>query len=253
MDTDIEKSHGCLRLVLIDDLPLRRASIKSLLDDWAREDHLRLEAIEPESIGDKLTDTDVQLIVFNIGGASMGTPEMRERVDTARHFLPSVPLVIISDSDDVGEVIEVLKAGASGFICAQISPSVVFQALRFIMGGGVYFPANALLQAKDMARGEDWRKSRAAKDSGYCASLTVRQNSVLRLLQKGYSNKHIARELSMCESTVKVHVRQIMRKLGASNRTQAALCGIEHGEPTETTRRSPSSVVAEPGASTLGL
>ena len=53
--------------------------------------------------------------------------------------------------------------------------------------------------------------------------LTCRQADVLRLLRRGQSNKYIARELCMRESTVKVHVRQIMRKLGASNRTQAAL------------------------------
>ncbi len=57
--------------------------------------------------------------------------------------------------------------------------------------------------------------------------LTQRQHAVLKLLQQGQSNKRIARELRMCESTVKVHVRQIMRKLGACNRTQAALCALE--------------------------
>jgi DNA-binding NarL/FixJ family response regulator len=53
--------------------------------------------------------------------------------------------------------------------------------------------------------------------------LTSRQTDVLHLLRSGQSNKYIARELNMRESTVKVHVRQIMRKLGAANRTQAAL------------------------------
>lgn len=229
MHTGIGKLQGNMCLMLIDDLPLRRASIRRLLEDWAAEDELQLETIEPDSIGADLSDMEVQLIVFNIGGASLAAPALKARVDTLRQVLPQVPLVVICDNDDVNEVVDVLKAGASGFICARIAPPVVFQALRFIMGGGVYFPANALLRANDIDRSDDWSRARGPRDPNYCANLTARQNSVLRLLQKGYSNKHIARELSMCESTVKVHVRQIMRKLGASNRTQAALCGIEQG------------------------
>lgn len=237
MHTGIEKSQGRLSLLLIDDLPLRRASIRRLLEDWAGEDHLDLEAMEPDNIKSDLAETEPQLIVFNIGSSSLTTPGLRTRIETLRQELPQVPLVIICDNDDVSEVVEVLKAGASGFICSRIAPTVVFQALRFIMGGGVYFPANALLQANETDRSEEWVRSREGKDGSCCSNLTARQNSVLRLLQKGYSNKHIARELSMCESTVKVHVRQIMRKLGASNRTQAALCGIEQSSMSESSPR----------------
>src|SRR5690606_26939929 len=80
-----------------------------------------------------------------------------------------------------------------------------------------YFPREALLAARTgsgtLAHGGDLSNSR----------LTLRQHEVLEGLRYGKSNKHIARELNMQEATVKVHVRQIMRKLGASNRTQVAL------------------------------
>ncbi|MFH3478239.1 LuxR C-terminal-related transcriptional regulator [Xanthobacter variabilis] len=251
MHTGIEKSQGRLCLMLIDDLPLRRASIRRLLEDWAGEDELQLDTIEPENSQIEIVETDTQLIVFNIGGASLSSPGLRTRVEALRQDLPRVPLVIICDNDEVSEVVEVLKAGASGFICSRIAPAVVFQALRFIMGGGVYFPANALLRANEADRSDDWSRSRGGKDASYCSNLTARQNSVLRLLQKGYSNKHIARELAMCESTVKVHVRQIMRKLGASNRTQAALCGIEQGTASEAAPRT--SLAAETVSSPLLL
>ncbi|MFH1553964.1 MAG: response regulator transcription factor [Pseudomonadota bacterium] len=225
---------GFLRIILIDDLPFRRASLKSLLEDWAKEDNMRLEALDLSDLRESgQGNCDVQLIVFNVGGESMEAPELQGRIEELRGRQPDVPLVILSDRDDADEVVNVLKAGARGFISSQISPSVVFQALRFIMGGGVYFPANALLGSQNRAPTPDWRRpvvSNVMHNGAYCTTLTVRQNAVLRLLQQGHSNKRIARELSMCESTVKVHVRQIMRKLGASNRTQAALCGMERGQ-----------------------
>jgi DNA-binding NarL/FixJ family response regulator len=62
--------------------------------------------------------------------------------------------------------------------------------------------------------------------AGAAGGLTSRQYEVLRLLQEGQSNKRIARTLGLRESTIKVHVRQIMRKLGVANRTQAALTAI---------------------------
>lgn len=251
MHAATEKSGNSLRLILIDDLPLRRAGVKSLLGAWAREDDLRLEVVDLETTARAPADAGAHLVTFNIGGTSLADLRLRERIDGLRQDLPGVPMVIISDNDDAGEVVEGLRAGASGFICARTSPSVVFQVLRFIMSGGVYFPSNALLQARDAALDAEWNRPEG-EDGGSCEGLTARQNAVLQLLQKGYSNKHIARELSMCESTVKVHVRQIMRKLGASNRTQAALCGIEQREGTEV-RRSTSSLAAEPGASPLGL
>lgn len=242
-----------VRIVLIDDLPFRRASIKSLLENWAREDGLRLDAVETTGHNglEQLAGT-VRLVVYNVGGASMEAAEWRHNIDELRQQLPDVPLVIISERDNAGDVVEALKAGARGFISAQIAPSIVFQALRFIMGGGVYFPPSALLQAQVGSHANEWRRPANGVDQRHCASLTARQNAVWQLLQHGHSNKVIARELDMCESTVKVHMRQIMRKLGASNRTQAALCGGEPG-PAVDIRSAVIADVGGTGVSTLGV
>ena len=68
--------------------------------------------------------------------------------------------------------------------------------------------------------------------------LTARERQVLEHLQLGASNKLIARQLNLRESTVKVHIRRIMRKLGAVNRTQAALCGVRLGIPATDPKKS---------------
>jgi len=255
MSGEQEERVKYVKIVLIDDLPFRRASIKSLLENWAHEDGLQLDAVETAGHTglDEFAGT-ARLVVYNVGGASVGTAELRQTIDELRQHLPDVPLVIISERDNASDVVEALKAGARGFISAQIAPSIVFQALRFIMGGGVYFPPSALLQAQSGSSGSDWRRlggSSAGPDQRQCANLTARQNAVWKLLQHGHSNKVIARELAMCESTVKVHMRQIMRKLGASNRTQAALCGGD-ASPVVDMRSPGIGEVATVEASTLG-
>ncbi|CAA0099279.1 Transcriptional regulatory protein DegU [Starkeya nomas] len=227
----VEKA-GCVSIVLLDDLPLRRASIKSLLRDWALEERVSLDTIEADS-SDRLDHIErrPELLVYNSGYVATAVGEWRARIDRLRQALPDVPLVIISEGDNAHEVIEALKAGVRGFISAQMPPAIVFQALRFILGGGVYFPPSALLQAQAGTYSAEWRRTGpttvTARYRVQCSGLTERQAAVWRLLQHGHSNKVIARELSMCESTVKVHMRQIMRKLGATNRTQAALCSVE--------------------------
>ncbi len=207
--------------------------MRSLLRDWAQEDGFTVDIIGSE--GDCPTgegDPEPQLLVYNSGysGATLG--EWRGRVDELRQSFPEVPLVIISEDDGALEVIDALKAGVRGFISARTPPAIVFQTLHFILAGGVYFPPSALLQAQALNTGSDWRRGTAANgptQRAQCSSLTERQAAVWRLLQRGHSNKLIARELAMCESTVKVHMRQIMRKLGATNRTQAALCSFGLG------------------------
>ena len=159
----------------------------------------------------------------------MEAAQWHHDIDDLRHELPNIPLVIIAEHERAADIIEALRAGARGYISAQTQLSVVFQALRFIMQGGMYFPSSALLQATTSPQLPMGRRLSSDDDEHHSASLTNRQRAVWQLLQHGHSNKVIARQLDMCESTVKVHMRQIMRKLGASNRTQAALYAGEAG------------------------
>ena len=130
-----------------------------------------------------------------------------------------------ADGDEAADVVAAFKAGARGFVTTRMDPCVMFRALKFIIEGGAFFPPGALLDASGAAGNGGPDIGLVPQAGG--EALTLRQNEVLRLLRQGQSNKRIARELHMSESTVKVHIRQIMRKLGASNRTQAALCGFE--------------------------
>jgi DNA-binding NarL/FixJ family response regulator len=102
------------------------------------------------------------------------------------------------------------------------------QAFTFIMSGGTFFPPAALMHAMQAKRSPEHGSSNdptiLATTSVHCSGLTVREQEVLERLRQGASNRLIGQQLKMRESTVKVHVRQIMIKLGAANRTEAALC-----------------------------
>jgi DNA-binding NarL/FixJ family response regulator len=123
-----------------------------------------------------------------------------------------VPAILLSDGDDPAIIFEALERGAKGYIPTSMSLAVALAAMRFVSGGGVFVPAE-VLQSPALQR---------PRPLLVAAGFTARQMAVMDALRRGKANKLIAYELNMCESTVKVHIRKIMRKLKAANRTQAA-------------------------------
>ena len=107
--------------------------------------------------------------------------------------------------------------GIRGFLATDVSLDIAIETMKFVRAGGVFVPADSLLAA---------RSNPSSASIEQCL-FTARQIAVLKLLRQGKSNKIIAYELTMCESTVKVHVRSIMKKLKAKNRTHAAFIATD--------------------------
>ena len=212
----------CLPSVLvIDALELRRAGIVSLIEPWAESIGLATEAIAPEDLPSfSESDKDVRFVIFYVGGASLHDIHLQATAREIRGNFAGKPCVILSDRKEADEAVEAAALGKQAFLSTSMRPEIARQALTFILGGGTYFPREALLESA-ASHGHLRGQAQAAEYEG--DGLTRRQAEVLERLRLGKSNKHIARDLNMQESTVKVHVRQIMRKLGAANRTQAAL------------------------------
>ncbi|HEY0853012.1 MAG TPA: response regulator transcription factor [Bradyrhizobium sp.] len=122
------------------------------------------------------------------------------------------PVVIVSDTDDLNHIIRVLKSGVRGYIPTSLSFNVAVEALRLVKAGGVFIPASSIV-----ADGDEPAQSK------YSTLLTHRQMEVVEEIRHGKANKQIAYELNMSEHTVKVHLRHIMRKLKARNRTEVAV------------------------------
>jgi DNA-binding NarL/FixJ family response regulator len=159
---------------------------------------------------------DLDLIVYYCHSAESSEKTIVGDVVAIRRTFSTAPIIILSDSEDAEHpniIRSALKNGAQGFIPTRTTGiPITFAAIRFITASGVFAPLELLLTK---------RLDRAVEAAQQCR-LTPRQLAVLNHLQQGKANKIIAHELGMSESTVKVHVRNIMRKTGATNRTQAA-------------------------------
>lgn len=133
-----------------------------------------------------------------------------------RAAMPATSVVVLSAASDPAVMAEALDAGAAGFIPKSVPRPVMLGALRLVVAGGIYIPAEA------------WPPPRVEPPTPaggvrpHDLGITERQLEVLALLIEGKSNKDIARRLNIVEVTVKHHVGALMRALGARNRTEAA-------------------------------
>ena len=171
------------------------------------------ELLETEGIGRP------NLVVVYIRSAGLTNTWVQSALELLRVRLPEASAVVLSDRDDVEEVNRALTQGVRGYIPTSVECEVAVAALRLIGAGGTFVPAKALhsTTAKPDAQPEGGRQRRSDG-----LDLTPRELSVIDLLREGKPNKLIARQLDMQENTVKVHVRNILKKLNAANRTHAA-------------------------------
>jgi DNA-binding NarL/FixJ family response regulator len=115
--------------------------------------------------------------------------------------------IVMSNIEDIALIRMMLEQGVRGYIPVSLPLEVAIEAIRLVEAGGVFVPASSLMTPSEGLHGH----------------FTARQATVVEALCQGKANKRIAHELNMCESTVKVHVRNIMKKLRAKNRTEVAL------------------------------
>ena len=128
----------------------------------------------------------------------------------------SVPVIVIADTDELAHIIAALQCGVKGFIPTSVGLRVAAEAIAMTVAGGLFVPASSVLAVSEhlLDRQRPQRQPQAF--------FTERQLAVVEALRRGRANKIIAYELNLRESTVKVHIRNIMRKLHATNRTEVA-------------------------------
>jgi DNA-binding NarL/FixJ family response regulator len=167
---------------------------------------------------------DVRLVLLDLGlpdgNGIDALPQMREAV-------PGAALVALSADEKRETVLAAITAGAAGYIPKTSQSGVMLQALRFVLSGGVYLPAAVLEQRASERPGT--LPADVAQRSADDLGPSPRQVDVLKLLVEGKSNKLIARDLLMSESTVKTHLEALFRRLGANSRTQAVVAAARLG------------------------
>jgi len=159
---------------------------------------------------------DTPASVVLLSGHGLGdSAQLRHKIHQLGQAKGRVPTIIVSDVEDMGHVIEALDKGAKGYIPTTLPLDVVVEAMRLVRAGGVFIPASCLAAARA-------GNVRLGAGTALGRLFTARQEAVIAALRQGKANKTIAYELQLQESTVKVHIRNIMKKLGARNRTEVA-------------------------------
>jgi DNA-binding NarL/FixJ family response regulator len=207
------------RILLVDANSVTRESLTHMMRSRAAD-------IEVTSVPDCYTPTaDVpDLILVNIHDAIIDDPEIQRGIAELRWALgASRPTAVIADRNEWQLAISAIRDHLlRGYIPTSLSPRIATAAVRLMLAGGTFAPL-ALTAGFPQASNRNDLPAPADGQAAQDYRLTYREAEVLQLLQLGKPNKIIAFELAISESTVKVHVRNIMKKLHATNRTQVAL------------------------------
>ena len=199
-----------MRILLADDHELVRDTIVAFLE---QEADFELTAVDdlPSAMARLEEGFDLVLLDYSMPGMDGlgGFDKMKEAID--------VPIAILSGSASRDVAQEALDRGAAGFLPKTMGAKSLVNAIRFMAAGEVFAPVKFMTEVAEEEPHE------------LAKVLTEREMQVVDGLCRGLSNKEIAREIDLQEVTVKLHVKTACRKLGAKNRTQAALAAKEAG------------------------
>ena len=216
------------KILIADDHPLFREAITNVIE----KSFPGCETIETEDLDSALEITqesdDLDLILLDLNMPGMNG---LNGLITLRNESPTIPVVIVSAEEDKQVVLQAITYGAVGFITKSSPREQMTEALNQILAGNVYLPSDIIRSSQPESR-RSHRKDDNQIPPELLSSLTRRQLLVLERMSKGESNKQIAYNLNIAETTVKAHVSAILRKLNVHNRIQAVLSAgnIDFGE-----------------------
>lgn len=200
-------------ILIADDHPLFREALQRVAVEVFAE-HTFFEADSCDKAIEAIDDENLELIFLDLNMPGM---DGFNGLVSLRNAAPSVPIIVVSASEDVGTVREAITYGASGYIPKSLSKEEMVAAVRLVLDGGVYTPSPG-------ASGSMRQPIRVdVKLAESISQLSHQQRIVLQMLISGRPNKQIAYELNIVESTVKAHVSAILRKLKVHSRTQAVI------------------------------
>lgn len=213
-----------MNILAVDDHPLIRDALRLVLKVLDPDLNLLTAANAQETLVAAATHPDLNLVLLDL---SLPDANGFEVLHQLREQHPGIPVVVLSATDDAATVMRALDDGAMGFIPKTSSNDVLLGALRLVLAGGVYLPAEVLRHstATHPHANPTAAAAAAAPPEITCRDLglTDRQAEVLALVVQGKPNKLICRNLNLAEGTVKIHISSILRALNVTNRTEAVV------------------------------
>lgn len=208
-----------LRVLLVDDHKLFRSGVKALL---ARQTDIEVVGEAADGLDGvqqaRQLRPDIILLDLHMPGVSG-----REAVKTLSEELPTTRVLMLTVSEDAEDLLDTLHAGAAGYLLKNIDAEYFVDAIRRAAAG------DSVVSPEMTGKLVAGLKHKAAAPLPDKDLLSAREREILAALARGASNKELAREFDLAESTVKIHVQNILRKLKLTSRVQAAVYAVEHG------------------------
>jgi two-component system nitrate/nitrite response regulator NarL len=172
------------------------------------------------------------LLILGVSGSDDRLVRDLQRLKAER---PGVRIAVLVESYDLDQVVAAYDAGADAYLAKTISHEILLKSLDLVMLGETVFPSIILDLVRRQAASPEPEVAESqpiiaaiGDEEPVPKQLSVRETVILRCLMQGDSNKLIARKFDIAEATVKVHVKAILRKIQAKNRTQAAIWAASH-------------------------
>ena len=209
-----------MKILVIDDHVLIRQAMQGVVKKIKRNAVVLDATNSAQAIQLVESHPDLDLILLDLtlpdrdGFALLA--DLRER-------LPHAAIVVLSGVQEPDYVLKALDLGALGYIPKSANSDVILNALRLVLGGGIYVPPEILARDAPSLSASQIGRPRVPEASPARLGLTERQLEVLALMMEGKNNKTICRILNLAEPTVKNHVTAILKALSVSNRTEAVV------------------------------
>lgn len=212
-----------IKVMIVDDHPLAREGLRTMLQD-APGLEVIAEADDGREAVEKALQYRPEIILMDLRMRGMDGIEATRLI---RERCPEVAIIMLTIYDDEAFIVDAVAAGAKGYLLKDASQDLLYHTIRAVHDGGLLVKASLLKEAV-MRRlmGPNGRR----EDAGaMIEALTPRERMVLDHLVEGETNKEIGYALTITEETAKKHVQNIIAKLGAVDRTQAAVRAVRAG------------------------
>ncbi len=206
------------KILIADDHPLFREAIHNVIQDGFPDSEILETADLDSALSLTLEHDDLDLVLLDLNMPGM---HGLNGLINLRNEAPTIPVVIVSAEQDKQIVLQAITYGACGFITKSSPRAQMTEAIEQILNGNVYLPSDIIRSQKAGTRQSQHNEQSIPPE--LLQALTRKQLLVLERMTKGESNKQIAYNLDIAETTVKAHVSAILRKLNVHNRVQAIL------------------------------
>lgn len=200
-------------VLLIDDVTfVRECVLRCLQESCDGAASVLSFATVGDCLSTMLDKPRIAFVLYAVHHRRASDREIEHNLSQLTRAFPSAPIILLSEGEGTDRILAALRRGARGYIPTSASLEIAIGAMHVVWAGGTFVPASSL--------GELTHAAAHKESEALAEEFTPRQMAVLARLRQGKSNRTIAREINLSESTVKAHVRNMMQKLNAANRTQ---------------------------------